>query len=98
MHPSNNPEWNFVQGTNPHGAGTRPPFVPLKDIPIYRPGWTVPALRDLFFKAFDRHNSRGELIKGNGSGRDGVWIQIGRKIMVDMQAFDAWVASHRLSA
>jgi hypothetical protein len=57
--------------------------------------FTTPALRDLKFRAFDRTNSRGEVIKGNGTGPAGVWIQVGRKVLVDFDAFDAWLESHR---
>lgn len=55
------------------------------------------ALRDLKFRAFDRRNSRGEIIKGNGSGAAGVWIQVGRKVLVDFDAFEIWLGSHRVA-
>lgn len=57
--------------------------------------FTAPALRDLKFRAYDRSNSRGEIIKGNGTGAAGVWVQIGRKVLVDLDAFEAWIDSHR---
>lgn len=53
------------------------------------------ALRDLKFRAHDRQNSRGEIIKGNGTGAAGVWLQIGRKVLVDLDNLDAWLDSHR---
>lgn len=56
------------------------------------------ALRDLKFRAFDRTNSRGEIIRGNGSGAAGVWIQVGRKVLIDLDRFDAWIDSHREGA
>lgn len=59
------------------------------------PAFTAPALRDLKFKAHDRKNSRGETIRGNGTGPAGVWLQIGRKVLVDLDRFDAWLDSHR---
>jgi hypothetical protein len=60
-----------------------------------RPAFTRPALRDLRFKSADRINSRGEIIKGNGSAEAGVWISIGRKVLIDLEAFDRWIESHK---
>lgn len=57
--------------------------------------FTAAALRDLKFKAYDRQNSRGEIIKGNGTGPAGVWIQVGRKVLLDCDRFDAFLDSHR---
>lgn len=61
-----------------------------------RPAFTHAAFRDLKFKAHDRKNSRGETIKGNGTGPAGVWVQIGAKVLVDLYAFDRWVDAHRM--
>lgn len=60
--------------------------------------FTPAALRDLKFKAEDRKNSRGETIKGNGTGPAGVWLQVGRKVLVDLDAFDRWLDGHRVGA
>lgn len=59
--------------------------------------FTEAAFRDLKFRAFDRVNSRGDVIKGNGTGPKGVWIQIGRKVLIDLDAFDAWLESRTLN-
>lgn len=56
------------------------------------------ALRDLKFKAHDRKNSRGETIKGNGTGPAGVWVQIGAKVLIDLDALDRWIESHKVVA
>ncbi len=61
-----------------------------------RPAFTPAALRDLKFKSANRFNSRGETISGNGSAEFGVWIAIGRKVLVDLVAFDRWIASHKV--
>ncbi|MBK9021915.1 MAG: hypothetical protein IPL72_18795 [Sulfuritalea sp.] len=61
-----------------------------------RPAFTPAAFRDLKFKAHDRKNSRGETIKGNGTGPAGVWVQIGAKVLVDLYAFDRWIDAHRM--
>jgi hypothetical protein len=60
-----------------------------------RPAFTPPALRDIRFKSADRINSRGEIIKGNGSAAAGVWVSIGRKVLIDLDAFDRWIESHK---
>ena len=65
---------------------------------VLRPAFTENALRDLKFKAHDRKNSRGETIKGNGTGAVGVWVQIGAKVLVDIPALDRWIESHKLVA
>lgn len=71
-------------------------LAPIDKIPeLYPNSFTKAATRDLKFRAFDRTNSRGETIKGNGTGPAGVWIQIGRKVLVDLDAFEAWIDSHR---
>ncbi len=82
-------------------APNRAPLAPVKRLatieqaPSMYPAFTANALRDLKFRAFDRSNSRGEIIKGNGTGPAGVWIQIGRKVLIDLDAFEAWIDSHR---
>lgn len=73
-------------------------FFTIEQTAQLRPAFTPAALRDLKFRAFDRTNSRGAVIRGNGTGRAGVWIQIGRKVLIDIDAFDAWLLSHRKAA
>jgi hypothetical protein len=73
-------------------------FATLEQAAQLRPCFTVPALRDLKFKAHDRTNSRGEIIKGNGSAAAGCWIQLGRKVLIDLEAFDRWILSNRKAA
>lgn len=72
-------------------------FATVQQCAEIRP-FTEAALRDLKFKAFDRKNSRDEIIKGNGTGPAGVWVQIGSKVLIDLDRFDAWIASHRVVA
>lgn len=73
-------------------------YVTIKQAAHLRPAFTPAAFRDLKFKAHDRKNSRGELIKGNGTGPAGVWVQLGAKVLVDLGAFDRWVESHKVMA
>lgn len=70
-------------------------FATINQTAELRPVFTRAALRDLKFKAHDRKNSRGEIIKGNGTGPAGVWIQIGAKVLIDLDALDCWIESHR---
>lgn len=69
-------------------------FATINECATLRP-FSPAALRDLKFKAHDRKNSRGEIIKGNGSGPAGVWLQVGAKVLIDLDAFDRWLESHR---
>ncbi len=77
-------------------APERRRYLTINECSELRP-FTAPALRDLRFKAFDRSNSRGETIKGNGTGPAGVWVQIGAKVLIDLDAFDRWIESHRVA-
>ncbi len=76
-------------------ASNAHPVVTIKMASELRPAFTPAALRDLKFKAHDRKNSRGEVIKGNGTGPAGVWLQVGAKVLIDLDAFDRWLESHR---
>lgn len=69
----------------------------IKQTATVRPAFTEQALRDMKFKAFDRKNSRGEVIPGNGTGPAGVWVQIGTKVLVDLDALDRWIESRRVT-
>lgn len=70
----------------------------IKQAAQLRPAFTEAAFRDIRFKAFDRKNSRGEVIKGNGSGEFGCWIELGGKVLLDLERFDAWIKSHKARA
>jgi len=69
-------------------------YLTINECAEIRP-FTAPALRDLKFKAHDRKNSRAEIIKGNGTGPAGVWVQIGAKVLIDLEALDRWIESHK---
>ncbi len=70
-------------------------YITINECAEIRP-FTAPALRDLKFKAHDRKNSRAEIIKGNGTGPAGVWVQIGAKVLIDLDALDRWIESHKV--
>ncbi len=78
--------------------GTANRFLTIPQLSEIRPAFTKAALRDIAFKADDRKNSRGEVIKGNGSGPAGVWLKLGSKRLADLPRFDAWVESHRIGS
>jgi hypothetical protein len=44
------------------------------------------------FKAEDRLNSRGEKIKGNGLAQYGAIVRRGRKVLIDVHRYGAWLA------
>ncbi len=71
-------------------------FVTINECAIIRP-FSAQALRDMKFKAFDRKNSRGEVIPGNGTGPAGVWVQIGAKVLVDLEALDHWIEARKIT-
>ncbi|MEM6550234.1 MAG: hypothetical protein AAF713_21200 [Pseudomonadota bacterium] len=50
-------------------------------------------LRHLIFNAEDRYGSRGTIVPGNGLAP--AIIRIGRKVLIDLDAFDAWIDGQR---
>ncbi|MCB1784509.1 MAG: hypothetical protein KDI13_11015 [Alphaproteobacteria bacterium] len=53
------------------------------------------SLRHLIFQAEDRLSSKGDTIPGNGLKEAGAIIRIGKKILVDLDRFDAWIENQR---
>lgn len=70
------------------------PVPTIPNLPGY--DWlTVPALRHYVFAAKTERDSRGRtIIEGNGLAP--AIIRIGRRVLIDLDAFDAWVISHRV--
>jgi hypothetical protein len=59
-------------------------------------GWlSVSALRHLIFMARPRKGSRGQSIPGNGLEEMGAVMRIGRRVLIDLDRFDAWMDTHR---
>lgn len=77
-------------------APERQRYFTINKCAIIRP-FSAQALRDMKFKAFDRRNSRGEVIPGNGTGPAGVWVQIGAKVLVDLEALDRWIEARKVT-
>jgi len=63
-----------------------------------RPAWSQPALRNLILNAEDRLNSRGERIPGNGLTQAGAIVRVGRRVLIDEQAFFRWIAAQQTRA
>ena len=70
------------------------PIHKIPSIPGY--AWlTVPALRHYIFAAKPQQDSRGRVI-ADGNGLAPAILRIGRRVLIDLDAFDDWVASHRV--
>lgn len=75
-------------------------FVSVKTmaaLPQYCNAFTVGALRALIFKAGPRFSSSGSRIKGNGLFESGAIIKVGRRILINIDAFDKWLLSNRIT-
>lgn len=66
---------------------------PVNQFSARRPAWTPQALRNLILNAADRLNSRGERIPGNGLAEAGAIVRVGRRVLIDEQAFSRWIAA-----
>lgn len=55
-------------------------------------GQTPGAIRCNVFKADSRQNSRGETIPGNGLAAHGAVIRRGRRVLIDLDRYGAWLA------
>lgn len=55
-------------------------------------GKTNGAIRMDIFKADDRLNSRGEVVKGNGLAEHGAIVRRGRKVLIDVHRYGNWLA------
>ena len=55
---------------------------------------TEATLRHYIFHSGPRLASNGDTIPGNGLGK--AILRVGRKVLIDLPAFDAWIESHRV--
>ena len=58
--------------------------------------YSVQGIYHLINNSKDRYASDGIVIKGNGF--DVVVIKVGRKVLIDLDAFDEWLESHRVAS
>ena len=66
---------------------------PVKQFSARRPAWSPQALRNLILNAEDRLTSRGARVPGNGLAEAGAIIRVGRRVLIDEQAFFRWIAA-----
>lgn len=71
---------------------------PVEQFSARRPAWTKPALRNLILNARDRVSSRGERVPGNGLAAAGAIIRVGRRVLIDEEAFFRWIAAQQKRA
>lgn len=64
-------------------------------LPAYRDAFTRSSLRHLIFEATPRKNSKGTVLPTNGMLEAGVIVRVGRKVLIDLDAFDAWLDGMR---
>ncbi len=75
-------------------AHNLPTLSTVKNLPDFFPavGLTLAAVHGQIFKAEDRLNSRGEKIAGNGLAASGAIIRRGRKVLIDVSKYGAWLS------
>jgi len=75
-------------------TNTLPTLSTVKNLPSFFPavGLTVPAVHGQIFKARDRFDSKGRRIPGNGLAATGAIIRRGRKVLIDVDAYAAWLS------
>ncbi|PIX05115.1 MAG: hypothetical protein COZ77_02940 [Gallionellales bacterium CG_4_8_14_3_um_filter_54_18] len=75
-------------------ANTIPNLSTVKNLPSCFPkaGLTTAAVQGHIFKAADRFDSRGRKIPGNGLAASGAIIRAGRKVLIDVDKYAAWLS------
>ncbi len=87
-----------MQSTQAVSATVETPTTPwLATVPVLASiyadaGVTPGGVRMDIFKADDRLNSRGEKIEGNGLAKYGAIVRRGRKVLIDVHRYGAWLA------
>lgn len=76
-------------------AHNLPTLSTVKNLPSFFPsaGLTQAAIRGHIFKAQDRFDSKGRKIPGNGLAKSGAIIFLGRKRLIDVNKYGAWLTS-----
>lgn len=57
------------------------------------PAFAQAAIRVHILNATDRFNSRGEKVSGNGLAEAGGIVRVGRRVLIDEEAFFRWIAT-----
>lgn len=71
-----------------------PTLSTIKNLPSFFPalGLTVAAVNGHIFKSQDRLDSKGRKIAGNGLAASGAIIRRGRKVLIDVDKYAAWLS------
>lgn len=71
-----------------------PTLSTVKNLPSFFPavGLTIAAIHGHIFKSQDRFDSKGRKIAGNGLGATGAIIRRGRKVLIDVDKYAAWLS------
>lgn len=71
-----------------------PKLSTVKNLPSCFPllGLTTAAIHGHIFKAQDRFDSKGRKIFGNGLAASGAIIRRGRKVLIDVDKYAAWLS------
>ena len=75
-------------------TATLPRLATVKTLPSCFPllGLTPAAIHGHIFKSHDRIDSKGRKIAGNGLAASGAIIRRGRKVLIDVDRYGAWLA------
>lgn len=75
-------------------AHNLPTLSTVKNLPAFFPAvaLTVPAIHSQVFKAESRYDSKGRRIPGNGLAATGAIIRRGRKVLIDVDKYAAWLS------
>lgn len=76
-------------------SSTLPKLATVKNLPSCFPllGLTTAAVHGQIFKSQDRFDSKGRLIPGNGLAATGAIIRRGRKVLIDVDKYAAWLSN-----
>ena len=77
-------------------ANNLPKISTVKNLPGFFPhaGLTTSAVHGHIFKAADRFDSKGRKIPGNGLAATGAIIRRGRKVLIDVPKYGAWLSGN----
>jgi hypothetical protein len=80
-------------------AHNLPRLSTVKNLPGCFPllGLTSAAIHGHIFKAQDRFDSKGRKIPGNGLAASGAIIRRGRRVLIDLDRYAAWLAGTQVA-
>jgi len=75
-------------------AHNLPKLATVKNLPSCFPllGLTIAGIHGEIFKSQDRFDSKGRKIPGNGLAATGAIIRRGRKVLIDVDKYAAWLS------